>query len=186
MSMPIDRQRLQDAAVRLFRERGYDSVSVAQIAAEAGVSRMTFFRHFSSKESVLVEDLFDPAIAGAVAAQPSSMSGLMRVVEGFAAALREPEAAREVSSAKFRERIQIVAETPSLRGAVWASSMDTEEVIREALVGSGTPADEARAAAGAVLGAATSILLAWAAEADAGDAAHALTAGLASLMGRER
>lgn len=186
MSIPTDRQRLHAVAVRLFSERGYESVSVAQIAAEAGVSRMTFFRHFPSKESVVVEDLFDPAIAGAVAAQPSSEPALTRVVGGFVAALREPEAVREVSSAQFRERIQIVAATPSLRGAVWASSSDTEEAIREALISSGTPAAEAQAAAGAAMGAATAILLAWAAEDDPGDAAQALTTGLASLLGQER
>lgn len=186
MSIPIDRQRLHAVALRLFLERGYDSVSVTEIAAEAGVSRMTFFRHFPTKESVVVEDLFDPAIAGAVATQPSSEPALARVVGGFLAALREPEAVREVSSAQFRERIQIVAATPSLRGAVWASSRDTEVAIREALIGSGTPAPEARTAAGAVMGAATAILLAWAAEDDPTDAAHALSTGLASLVGRGR
>lgn len=186
MSTPIDRHRLHEVAVRLFREHGYDSVSVAQIAAEAGVSRMTFFRLFSSKESVLVGDMFDPAIAAAVAAQPSSMPALTRVVAGFASALREPEAVQEVSSAQFRDRIQIVAETPSLRGAMWASTKDTEEAIREALVSSGTTADEALAAAGAVLGSATAILLAWAADPGPDDAAHVLITGLATLLGREQ
>ncbi len=169
--------------MRLFRQHGYDSVSIAQIAAEAGVSRMTFFRHFSSKESVLVEDLFDPAIAVAIAAQPSSAHPLARVVRGLVAALSEPEAARELSSGGFRDRIQLVAATPSLRGAVWASSANTERAIREALTSSGTPEEQARAAAGAAMGAATTILLNWASGPGTVGAAEALTTGLTSLVG---
>lgn len=186
MSVPIDRRRLHDIALRLFREFGYDTVSVAQIAEVAGVSRMTFFRLFSSKESVLVEDMFDPAIALAVAAQPASAHPLERVVGGFLAALSEPEAARELSSPQFQDRIQLVAATPSLRGAVWASSAATEQAIREALVSSGAPADQARAAAGAAMGAATAILLGWAAEPEPSDVGVALAGGLQSLLGSAR
>lgn len=182
MSVPIDRERLYNVALHLFLEFGYDTVSVAQIAEEAGMSRTTFFRYFSSKESVLVEDMFDPAIALAVAAQPASAHPLARAVGGFVVALRDPEAARELSSAQFLDRIQLVAATPSLRGAVWASSAATERAIREALANSGAPADQARAAAGAVMGAATAILLEWATEPDSSGAAVALADGLQSLL----
>ena len=41
-------QKLQDTALDLFEEHGYDNVTVDQIASAAGVSHMTFFRHFSS------------------------------------------------------------------------------------------------------------------------------------------
>ena len=105
---------------------------------------------------------------------------------GFLAALSEPEAARELSSPQFRDRIQLVAATPSLRGAVWASSAATEQAIREALVSSGASADQARAAAGAVMGAATAILLGWAAEPEPSHVAMALAGGLQSLLGSAR
>ena len=45
--------RLQEAAMELYREPGYDKVTVAEIAARAGVTRRTFFRYFADKREVL-------------------------------------------------------------------------------------------------------------------------------------
>ena len=50
---PDGRERLQRAAVELFRERGYDAVTVAEIAARAGLTKRTFFNHFTDKREVL-------------------------------------------------------------------------------------------------------------------------------------
>lgn len=50
------REALRTAAVRLFLEKGFDEVSVDEVAAAAGVSRSTFFRYFTTKESVVFEE----------------------------------------------------------------------------------------------------------------------------------
>jgi AcrR family transcriptional regulator len=47
------RQRIIDAARELFRERGFDGVSVGDIAERAEVGRTTFFRHFGDKQEVV-------------------------------------------------------------------------------------------------------------------------------------
>ncbi|TDB38061.1 MAG: TetR/AcrR family transcriptional regulator [Actinobacteria bacterium] len=51
------RDRILDAAAELFGSRGYDAVSVAEIASAAGVSTALIYYHFADKESLL-KDLF--------------------------------------------------------------------------------------------------------------------------------
>jgi AcrR family transcriptional regulator len=50
------RERLQRSALERFRDDGFEATSVAEIAAGAGVTERTFFRHFPSKEAVLFQD----------------------------------------------------------------------------------------------------------------------------------
>lgn len=49
------REQLLAAAISLFHDKGYYSVSVDDIAGLAGVSRMTFYRHFKSRAAILME-----------------------------------------------------------------------------------------------------------------------------------
>jgi AcrR family transcriptional regulator len=50
------REALRRCALARFAKEGFDRANVADIAADAGVTERTFFRHFPSKESVLFED----------------------------------------------------------------------------------------------------------------------------------
>jgi AcrR family transcriptional regulator len=52
---PQTRARIREVANRLFIERGYDLVTVAQVANEAGVSSVTVFNHFPRKEDLFLD-----------------------------------------------------------------------------------------------------------------------------------
>jgi len=49
------RARILEVCGRLFRTHGFDETTIARIVAEVGISRQTFFNHFSSKEAVLTQ-----------------------------------------------------------------------------------------------------------------------------------
>jgi AcrR family transcriptional regulator len=61
---PDARERLERAALDLFSERGFDSVTVPEITARAGLTTRTFHRHFPDKREVLFADADQmPALA---------------------------------------------------------------------------------------------------------------------------
>ena len=106
------RAALTQAALELFGN-GAMNDSASAIAERAGLSEMTFFRYFPSKDSVLIEDPYDPLIAEAIAQQPRHIGALAATIGGVADAWHSvpPPAKAEV-----RERLRIVARTPSLPG----------------------------------------------------------------------
>ena len=69
---PNARERLENAALDLFVENGYEETTVAQIADRAGMNRATFFRHFADKREVLFggEDVLAGLFADAIRAAP--------------------------------------------------------------------------------------------------------------------
>jgi AcrR family transcriptional regulator len=56
---PQTRARILEVANRLFFERGYEAVTVAEIAREAGVSSVTVFNHFPRKEDLFMDRAAD-------------------------------------------------------------------------------------------------------------------------------
>src|SRR5690349_22077310 len=152
------RARLLAAALDLFARQGYDRTTVAEIAAAAGVTEMTFYRHFGSKDQLLLDDPYDPLIAGAIGDQPTGLPPLVRAVRGIRSAWRGVPITDEDD---VRERVAIVAATPSLAAAVRAGTAATEAaIVTELVAGGADPADAAIAAA-AVMAALMSALLQW-------------------------
>jgi AcrR family transcriptional regulator len=68
---PDSRGRLEQAALELFAERGFEQTTASQIAERAGLTERTFFRHFADKREMLfggssqLQQLFVDAVAGA-------------------------------------------------------------------------------------------------------------------------
>jgi AcrR family transcriptional regulator len=152
------RARILDAALDLFERRGYDATTVNQIADAAGITPMTFFRHFLTKDAVLVTDPYDPVIADAVGAQPAGLAPLERTRRGLLAALGDITPTEDATA---RRRVALVAQTPSLRAAVAVGTETTHEAIANRLVADGVDHLDAAVAASACLAATTAALLAW-------------------------
>lgn len=153
------RQRLLDCALELFERDGYEATTVGAIATAAGVSEMTFFRHFAAKEGLLLDDPFDPLIADAIAGQPATDPPLSRAVAGIRAAWQSLPSEH---AAPVRARMRIAARTPSLRAAIWRNNSRTEEIIGARLIADGAERREARICAAVVLAAIMASLLDWA------------------------
>ncbi|WP_369369860.1 TetR/AcrR family transcriptional regulator [Promicromonospora sp. Populi] len=152
------RARILDAALDLFERQGYDATTVNQIADTAGVTSMTFFRHFATKDAVLVTDPYDPLIAEAVGAQPTALSPLERTRRGLLAALGDITPTEDATA---RRRVALVAQYPSLRAAVSVGTGATQDAIVERLVADGVDPLDAAIAVSACLAATTAALLAW-------------------------
>jgi AcrR family transcriptional regulator len=85
---PNARGRLEQAALELFDERGYDDTTVADIADRAGLTKRTFFRYFADKREVLFGGgpAFQNTFVTALAAAPASASAMEAVAASRAAA----------------------------------------------------------------------------------------------------
>ncbi|MFF0723023.1 TetR family transcriptional regulator [Micromonospora sp. NPDC003816] len=153
------RHRLVSHALDLFELQGFEGTTVAQIAARAQVSEMTFFRYFTSKEMVVLDDPYDPLIAEAVAGQPDTLPPLHRVTRGLRAALTRLD---DLADETTRRRVRIVAHSPTLRAGMTRTTAATETAIADRLITDGVPTLPARVAAAVALAALTCALLEWA------------------------
>src|SRR3989440_7194844 len=107
------RETLVRTALRQFAKRGFDHVTVEEIAAACDVSPRTFFRYFASKEDVLFaeSDARREHLLASVAQQGPEVSAF-RAVES---AVRMVAAEYAEDHDLLRVRHRIVTSTPSLR-----------------------------------------------------------------------
>jgi AcrR family transcriptional regulator len=112
---PNARGRLEKAALELYAERGFDATTVAEIAARAGLTERTFFRHFADKREVLfggAEHLEEHLVASTESA-PEDLGP----VEAITLALTEMagEVFAGERQALSRDRQAVIAAHPDLR-----------------------------------------------------------------------
>lgn len=106
-------ERLLRAAVELFAERGYDQVTVAEIAEYAGLKKRSFFRYFADKREVLFggAPAFEQSVVAGVLAAPESVRPLDAVVASLAAA----GTGLTTWGEPVRIRQRVIASAPELR-----------------------------------------------------------------------
>jgi AcrR family transcriptional regulator len=129
---PDSRGRLQEAAFALYSERGFDQTTAAQIAARAGLTERTFFRHFADKREVLFGEsaLLKERIVDGVRGAPPEDGPLDAVACGLAsAAAMLGEFRRDLS----RQRQGVIAANPELRERELAKLADYAAAVTGAL-----------------------------------------------------
>ena len=108
------RQAIADAAKRLFVERGFDRVSVAEVARAADVSEQTVFNYFPTKEDLVYErmDTFEQELLDAVRERPEGESPL----RAFARFILDRSDTAMAGDGKRRvaELTRLVSASPSL------------------------------------------------------------------------
>ncbi|WP_174855038.1 TetR family transcriptional regulator [Streptomyces rubrogriseus] len=103
---------LTEAALQLLAAKGFDAVTIDEIASAAGVSKRTFFRYFASKEDVVVQFLTDMGadIHRELAARPAGE----RPSLALRSALSGPLAACADHSDRALRVVQLILRTPAL------------------------------------------------------------------------
>jgi AcrR family transcriptional regulator len=156
------KQSIQQHALRLFTEKGYDATTVEEIAAAAGVSHMTFFRYFPRKEEVVEYDEYDPLIEDLIVARPPDEPPLVAVQQAIRAGLEQIlRADREA----LLIRTRLVLHNPVLRSRNLVAQDATRDLFARALArraGLAQPDLAATVQASAVLAVIGPAMTAWA------------------------
>ncbi|HEY2427823.1 MAG TPA: TetR family transcriptional regulator [Acidimicrobiales bacterium] len=110
---PDSRGRLEQAALALYGERGFDNTTVAEIAARAGLTERTFFRYFTDKREVLFwgSHALQELLVTAVVEAPDGATPLEAVAAAIEAAGTLLQGRREAA----RQRQAVIAANAELR-----------------------------------------------------------------------
>jgi len=120
--------QIETVALALFMERGFDAVTVEEIAASAGISPRTFYRYFPLKEDVLQARIRQraEALRDALAKRPSAEPPLHSVRAAFEAVLSNEDLAL------LEQWITVIAVSPSvLRAVLGAKILALNGVLAE-------------------------------------------------------
>ncbi|KOG42649.1 TetR family transcriptional regulator [Streptomyces resistomycificus] len=141
-------QVLSDVAIGLFLEKGFDAVSVAEVAAAAEVSKPTLFRYFPAKEDLVLYRIADHEEEAARVVEGAEVAPLVALRRHFLDGLERGDPVTGLS-----DHPQVLAfhallyGTPSLAARVYAYQERSEAALARAL-GGGL---EARLAAGQIV-----------------------------------
>ena len=107
------RARLRNAAVELYQARGYDQTTTAEIAARAGVTERTYFRHFPDKREVLFDG--EAALSAALTDALAAASPELHPWEAMILAFRSAEPLFVENRASTQPKRRIIDASPALQ-----------------------------------------------------------------------
>jgi AcrR family transcriptional regulator len=141
---------IQERALDLFDERGFDAVTIEEIAAAAEVSPSSVYRYFGTKEGLVVADQFDSWSQEAVAEildVNDPVGSLLNVVRSYEAAPGEPP---QAGRSPWR-RVRYFFQEPSVRMAVCAQLDRASQRIAPLMAAGEMTETQARVAANALV-----------------------------------
>jgi AcrR family transcriptional regulator len=174
------RTAIQEHALRLFRDHGYDQTTVEQICEAAEVSESTFYRYFPTKEDVALHDRYDPLLISAFQAQPAELTPIQALRGAMRSVFDELS---EQERAAERERTSLIVSVPAVRARALDQLSETLPMLVELLAertGHKTDDPALHNLAGAVYGIAVAAML-TAANDPTSDYLDRMDAGLAHL-----
>jgi AcrR family transcriptional regulator len=136
------RQLIADTAWRLFSNRGFDQVTVAEIAREAQVAEATVFNYFASKEDLFYWPLeaFGARLVETVGARPpgeSVAAAFRRALLADGGLLAEAEGGAAQAAQRLRTVNRVIAGSPALRAREQQASNRTAEALAAVLAADG-------------------------------------------------
>ncbi|MDT8912860.1 TetR family transcriptional regulator [Amycolatopsis sp. PS_44_ISF1] len=136
------RQALSEAALRLFLERGFDQVTVAQVAEAADTAVTTLFAHFpGGKEALVLGDGAERAAALTAAVRERGPG--VSILDALQAFLATRGPYEPNLSPEFRRRTDLVVRTPALRAHARTLWTGNEALLAEVIAGeAGRPAGD--------------------------------------------
>ncbi len=167
------RWAIQEHALRLFAQQGYDATTVEQIAAAAEISPSTFFRYFKAKEDVVVQDRYDDMMVEGIAIAPPDLSPIATLRYTFRWVF-EQAAGDDLEDALMRGRLAL--SHPAIRARSLQNMLETTNALASALATRmGRPTDDfrVRALCGAAIGSLIECVVRWMEGAEGGAAALA-------------
>ncbi|MEU5820568.1 helix-turn-helix domain-containing protein [Streptomyces sp. NPDC047803] len=155
------RRRLLETATTLFSERGFDQVSVAEIADAADVSKMTVFNYFDSKEDLVFAPLEEHVgdAAQVVRDRAPGESAVAAIRRQFIEAIERHDPSVGMGDKPLALGIaRLIMETPALLTRVHSFFVRTQDQLTEALIEEGEEPVVARIVAAQILGTRNALL----------------------------
>src|SRR6266480_3236224 len=126
------RQAISNIATQMFVDRGFDEVTIAEVAEAAGVAKMTVTNYFPRKEDLVLDraEAIERHLAAVIAARAPGESMLAAIRRDYAEAVARADVTIGLSSPGFA---QMIVSSPALTGRVLEMLNERERVLGDAI-----------------------------------------------------